>query len=157
MNGGRTWGDISMICEQHQRHHHCEPDVIELRDGRLLCVLRPCMCQVISSDKGRTRSEPVRLLRGEAPSLPLTSDNVLLCGHRERPGARTGVILSTDSGRTWSPPRMIDFAGGAYPSLVELDDGRILCIHYQEALGGNLRQAVFKVDRKSRTIQIVDP
>ncbi len=153
-DGGKTWGDVSMISEEH---HHCEPDVIELPDGRLLCMLRPCMCQMISSDKGRTWSKPVRLLRGEAPSLVLTSDNVLLCGHRERPGVRTGVILSADFGKTWSPPRMIDFAGGAYPSFIELDDGRILCIHYQEGAGGNIRQAIFKVDGKSRTIELVDP
>ena len=151
---GQTWGDISMISEEH---HHCEPDVIELPDGRLLAILRPCMCQMVSVDRGRTWTKPVRLLRGEAPSLLLTSSNALLCGHRERPGVRTGVILSLDFGRTWSPPRMIDFAGGAYPSLVELGDGRVLCIHYQEALGGNIRQAVFEVDRKSRSIRLVDP
>lgn len=151
---GKTWSDISMISEEH---HHCEPDVIELPDGRLFCMLRPCMCQTISHDKGRTWTKPVRLLRGEAPSLLLTSDNVLLCGHRERPGVRTGAILSTDFGNTWSPPRMIDFAGGAYPSFVELGDGRVLCIHYQEGAGGNIRQAVFKVNRHSRTIELVDP
>lgn len=151
---GKTWGDVSMIS---QEHHHCEPDVIELPDGRLLAMLRPCMCQMISDDRGRTWTKPIRLLRGEAPSLLLTSNNVLLCGHRERPGARTGEILSTNFGKTWSPPRMIDFAGGAYPSLVELDDGRILCIHYQEAAGGNIRQAVFKIDRKHRSIELVDP
>lgn len=151
---GRTWGDVSMISEEH---HHCEPDVIELPDGRLLCMLRPCMCQMVSRDKGRTWTRPVRLLRGEAPSLLRTRDNVLLCGHRERPGVRTGVLLSTDWGKTWSPPRMIDFAGGAYPSFVELNDGRVLCIHYQEAAGGNLRQAVFKIHRASRQIELVDP
>ena len=136
---------------------HCEPDVAELPDGRLLWLLRPCMCQTNSRDKGRTWSEPVRLLRGEAPSLLLTSANVLLCGHHERPGGRTGGLLSTDFGTTWSPPRMIDYAGGAYPAFAELDDGRILCIHYQEAAGGNIRQAVFQVDGASRTIRIVDP
>jgi hypothetical protein len=151
---GKSWGDVSMISEEH---HHCEPDVIELPDGRLFGMLRPCMCQMISRDKGRTWTRPIQLLRGEAPSLLLTSDNVLLCGHRERPGVRTGVILSNDFGETWSPPRMIDFAGGAYPSFVELDDGRVLCIHYQEGAGGNIRQALFEVDPQSGTIELVDP
>ncbi len=50
-DGGKTWGDISMISEEH---HHCEPDIAELPDGRLLCVLRPCMCQVISADMERS-------------------------------------------------------------------------------------------------------
>lgn len=153
-DGGKTWGDISMISEEH---HHCEPDVVELPDGRLLSILRPCMCQVVSRDKGRTWSPPTRLLRGEAPSLILTRGGVLLCGHRERPGTRTGLIMSTDFGKTWSLPRMIDVAGGAYPSFVELSDGRILCLHYQEAAGGNIRQAVFEVDRKASNIILTEP
>jgi len=153
-DGGKTWGDHSMISEEH---HHCEPDVVELPDGCLLSILRPCMCQVISQDKGRTWSEPTRLLRGEAPGLLLTRDGILLCGHRERPGTRTGLIMSTDFGRTWSPPRMIDAAGGAYPPFVELRDGRILCLHYQEAAGGNIRQAVFRIDRKATSILLAEP
>ncbi len=153
-DGGKTWGDISMISEEH---HHCEPDVIELPDSRLLCIMRPCMCQVISTDRGRTWSKPTRLLRGEAPGLLLTRSGILLCGHRERPGTRTGTILSTDFGKTWSQSRMIDFAGGAYPSFVELSDGRVLCLHYQEALGGNIRQAVFTIDRQTAQIKLVDP
>ena len=154
-DGGKTWGDISMISE---KHHHCEPDLVELPDGRLLSILRPCMCQTISRDKGRTWSKPTRLLvRGDAPGLLLTRDGVLLCGHRERPGTRTGLIMSTDFGKTWSLPRMIDVAGGAYPSFVELGDGRILCLHYQEAAGGNLRQAVFKIDRKTSNIILTEP
>ena len=52
---------------------------------------------------------------------------------------------------------MIDFTGGAYPSLVELVDGRVLGIYYQECADGNIRQAVFKVSRGSRTSELVDP
>ncbi len=52
---------------------------------------------------------------------------------------------------------MIDVAGGAYTSMVELSDGRILCLHYQEALGGNIRQAIFEVDREARQIQLLLP
>jgi len=29
-------------------------------------------------------------------------------------------------------------------------------LHYQEALGGNIRQVVFSIDAKKRTIEILD-
>jgi hypothetical protein len=80
--------------------------------------------------------------------------HVLLCGHRERPGLRTGSPLSTDFSNAGSQPRMIDFTGKAYPALV---DGRVLGIYNQECADGNIRQAVFKVSRGSRTSELVDP
>lgn len=153
-DGGKTWGDVSMISEQH---HHCEPDLVELPDGRLLSVMRPCMCQAVSTDKGRTWSKPINVLpRGDAPSLLLTNSGMLLCGHRERPSARTGVVMSVDLGKTWSMPWMLDVAGGAYPAFVELSNGRILCLHYQEAAGGNIRQVVFKISAAKKTIELLD-
>ena len=109
-----------------ERHHHCEPDLVDLPDGRLLAILRPRMSQTISKDKGRTWSKPTRLLvRGDAPGLLLTRDGVLLCGHRERPGTRTGLIMSTDFGKTWSLPRMIDGAGDAYAPPGDPANGRV--------------------------------
>jgi hypothetical protein len=84
----------------------------------------------------------------------LTRDGVLLCGIREQPNPRTGLIISTDFGSSWSPPRMIGFAGGAYPSFAELPDGRIFSVHYQEALGGNVIQSIFTIDRDTRSIRL---
>jgi hypothetical protein len=40
----------------------------------------------------------------------------------------------------------IDRGPGAYPSMVELDNGRILCLYYvEERPGSRIRQAVFHV------------
>jgi hypothetical protein len=78
----------------------------------------------------------------------------LLCGIREQPHSRTGVIISTDFGKSWSPPRLIGFAGGAYPSFTELPDGSIFAVHYQEALGGNVIQSKFTINGKNRDIQL---
>lgn len=151
-DGGRTWSQTTQIPGSE---HGTEPDVIELPGNRLLCVMRPEMSHSFSMDGGHTWTTPETGVfpRGHAPDLFLTSDGVLLCGIREQPHARTGVIISTDFGRTWSPPRLIGFAGGAYPSLAELPDGRIFSVHYQEALGGNLIQTTFRINRSSRTIE----
>ena len=50
----------------------------------------------------------------------------------------------------------IGFAGGAYPSFTELPDGRVFSVYYQEALGGNVIQAIFTIDRQNRTI-VLEP
>jgi hypothetical protein len=42
----------------------------------------------------------------------------------------------------------IDGGPGAYPSMVELDAGRILCPYYREfnkGAGASIRQAIFRV------------
>ena len=150
-DGGATWSETHIIPASD---HLTEPDIVELPEGRLLCVMRAEMSHSISTDGGRTWS-PARtglLPRGHAPDLMLTRNGVLLCGIREQPHARTGVIISTDFGKSWGPPRLIGFAGGAYPSFTELPDGRIFSVHYQEALGGNVIQTIFTVDRKNRDI-----
>ncbi len=136
---------------------HCEPDIIELKDGRLLCLLRPNMSQSFSDDKGKTWSkhrELVPLTRGDAPFLLLTKEGVILCAYRERPRATTSVIISTDNAKTWSRPLMIDRFAGAYPKMVELDDGRIFCVYYGEGVG--IKQAIFRVKTNPPAIELVD-
>lgn len=154
-DSGKSWSEIHEIPGSD---HLTEPDIVELPGGRLLCIMRTEMAHSFSNDLGRTWTKPETgvLPRGAAPDLLMTRDGVLLCGHREQPSPRTGVIISTDFGKTWSPPRMIDFCGGAYPSFAELPDGRIFGVHYEEGLGGNVRQAIFTVDRATRTIRL-DP
>ena len=105
------------------------------------------MAQSFSADGGRTWTEPVDLVpftRGHAPFLLKTGNGAILCGYRELPISKTSVIVSTDNGQTWSRPLLIDYPGGAYPNLVELDDGKILSIYYGE-ITRSIRQAVFEV------------
>ena len=143
---GQTWGDPSIVAPSSPADL-CEPDIIELDDKRLLCMMRPAMAQSFSADGGRTWSEAVDLVpftRGHAPFLLKTGNGAILCGYRELPISKTSVIVSTDNGQTWSRPLLIDYPGGAYPNLVELDDGKILCIYYAE-ITRSIRQAVFEM------------
>jgi len=144
-DGGKTWGDATIIQDDH---NHYEPSVIQLPDKSLLCTLRPCMCITRSTDLGRTWTPRKRMgIRGDASYLLRTSKGIILNAHRH-PG--TSVEYSLDDGRTWSKPVQIDTAGGAYPSMVELDDGTILCVYYNDRgrKGHGIRARRFRADRE---------
>jgi len=145
-DGGKTWGDGALVRDDRSHSYgHCEPAVERLPDGKLVCHLRPCMCQTESTDNGRTWTPPHRLgFRGDAPDLLLTSGGVLLSAHRH-PG--TSLHYSLDGGKTWSENVRLDVVGGAYPSLVERTDGTVLCVYYEEGRGSNIRACRLRVTR----------
>jgi len=139
---GKTWGDFTVIDADSEHEHDSEPHIIRLPDGRLFTTMRPCMCQSYSSDNGRTwtPAEPTGF-QGHAPYHLVTSDGLLLCAHR-LPG--TALHISTDLGRTWKGPFVIDDVPGAYPSMVELPDGTIFCVYYEEGGGSSIRATRFR-------------
>jgi sialidase-1 len=123
-----------------------ETDVVPLRDGRLLAVEREpatTMCASVSADGGRTWSVSQPLgFAGHCPYLLRTSGGVLLLAHR-LPG--TSLHYSFDDGRTWSENVLVDDHIGAYPSMVELEDGSVLIVYYEEGAGSNIRARRFRV------------
>ena len=124
---GKTWGDLSLI-DADTKHRHCEPALVVLPDRRWLCLMRPCMCRCYSSDQGRTWTKPERVgFKGDCPCLLRTSTGGILCAHRH-PG--TSLSYSLDSGAHWVGPVSIDPCKGAYPSMVELQDGSVLCVFH---------------------------
>ena len=146
-DNGKTWGD-GVIIKDDRSHGpgHCEPALTRMPDGKLVCHLRPCMCQTTSTDGGLTWTPPVKLsFPGHAADLLLTSKNILLSAHRI-PG--TSLHYSLDFGKTWSKNVPIDRVGGAYPSMVELPDGKILCIYYEEGAGSSIRATRFQATAK---------
>lgn len=122
----------------------CEPHMIELSDGTLICHIRMegggffSTYQSESTDGGLTWSKPHALLpkRGGAPAHLLKhSSGVLISayGYREKPyGIR--VMLSNDNGRTWQTDNVLYDAGPdddlGYPATVELHDGSLLTVFY---------------------------
>ena len=143
-DGGKTWGDGTLIKDDRtHRYGHCEPALARMPDGTLICHLRPCMCQTESTDGGRTWTTPHELgFRGDAADLLLTSKGILLSAHRH-PG--TSLHYSLDHGKTWSENVKLDTVGGAYPSLVELKDGTVLCVYYEEGRGSSIRACRIRV------------
>ena len=146
-DGGKTWGDGTVIKDDRShRYGHCEPALALMPDDTIVCHLRPCMCQTESKDFGRTWTTPHDLgFRGDAADLLLTSKGILITAHRY-PG--TSLHYSLDHGKTWSKNAQIDRVGGAYPSMVELDDGTVVCVYYEEGGGSSIRATRFKIDPK---------
>ena len=133
----------------------CEPNLIEMPDGKLICHIRGedltesdsifTVYQSVSYDKGRSWSEPEMLLDktgGAPPHLILLSSGVLLStyGRRKEPFGIM-AMLSLDGGKTWEKDIRIyentvsDDIG--YPTTVELPDGILLTVFYAKEEKGN--------------------
>jgi hypothetical protein len=52
---------------------------------------------------------------------------------------------SLDECRTWSDNVPIDDVGGAYPSMVNLQDGSVLVVYYEEGAGSSIRAKRLRV------------
>lgn len=131
-----------------------EPHVVELKDGRLMMLMRTYsgyVTRAYSEDKGESWS------KGEAvPELPLPPNSSALCvkripstgdllllrctsGSSEPPRRRTpfASVLSKDDGQTWYNERVI--AGDpendyGYASLLFVDDTALISFHARDGL-----------------------
>jgi hypothetical protein len=61
------------------------------------------------------------------------------------------LAMRLESGDTLFVLR-IDAVGGAYPSLVELPDGLVYCVYYEEGKGSSIRGVRLRVDTKGVTV-----
>lgn len=132
----------------------CEPHVTEVAPGRLLAMARyeevpraperGRLWQFTSADGGCTWTEPRELpILGKPPHLlTLRDGRVLLSyGYRHPPFGQR-ACLSNDGGATWDYEHEIilrdDGPSGdlGYPASVELADGSILTVYYQQERAG---------------------
>jgi sialidase-1 len=141
---GRTWSPpVDIPSGGH--YLDAETDLIRLKDGTLLAALRgrDTMCFSRSTDGGKTWLPAQSFgFPGHCPYLLRTSKDIILLAHR-LPG--TSLHFSSDETKTWSPNVLVDIVAGAYPSLVELRDGSVLCVYYEEGAGSNIRAARLRV------------
>jgi sialidase-1 len=148
-DAGKTWKDLAYIGEKAGVPLDAETDVVPLKDGRLLAALRSSkvdMHYAISNDSGRSWG-PVRSFgfKGHCPYFLRHSSGVILLAHRL---PATSLHWTADEGKTWHGPVRIDNVGGAYPSLVELPDGLVYCVYYEEGKGSSIRGVRLRVDTK---------
>lgn len=143
---GATWSDYAPIGDGAGVHLDAETDVIPLKNGNLYAALRSSRVNMhysLSSDMGKTWG-PVKDIgfKGNCPYLYRHSSGVILLGLRI-PG--TSVYWSVDDTQSWKGPLQVDTRIGAYPSMTELPDGRILFIYYEEGQNSGIRAAYLKV------------
>jgi peptidoglycan/xylan/chitin deacetylase (PgdA/CDA1 family) len=147
-DGGKSWKDLALIGEGSGLYLDAETDVIRLRDGALLAALRSSKTDLYlarSTDGGKSWSK-VRSagFKGHCPHFLRHSSGTILLAHRL---PATALHWSFDEGSTWQGPLQIDRVSGAYPSCVELPDGTVYCVYYEEGEGSSIRGARLKVTR----------
>jgi hypothetical protein len=109
------------------------------------------MHYALSDDLGKTWG-PVRSFgfKGHCPYLLRRTSGVILLAHRL---PATSLHWTNDDCKTWHGPVKIDSVGGAYPSLVELSDGDVYCVYYEEGKGSSIRGVRLRVTEKG--VQVV--
>jgi len=122
-----------------------ETDVIELADGTLYAAQRDKMCFSISKDRGETWSvsQPMGF-EGHCPYFLRARDNIILLAHRV---PNTSLHYSLDECKTWSKNVLVDPHIGAYPSMVNLKDGSVLIVYYEEGPGSSIRCKRFRATK----------
>lgn len=143
-DGGKHWSNPHAIGLKAGKIID-ETDIYERKDGTLLAVCREVMVASESKDRGETWSEVTPLgFPGHCPYLLMTRSGVLLMGHRV---PNTSLHYSLDEGRTWHGSLLIDSVIGAYPSMVELKDGNVLCVYYEEGAHSAIRSTILHLRR----------
>lgn len=129
---GATWDFVSTIANpvNEERDGFCEPALMRVPDGSLLCVMRRGggvpLAQARSIDGGKTWSEPQFLAaHGVDPDLCLLPNGVLVCSYG-RPGRH--LMFSVDGcGYSWGYATDLGTrAGSTYMGLAAISDDTLL-------------------------------
>ena len=134
-----------------------ETDIIELKDGTLHAAQRSAgdtMAWSESRDGGKTWTVSAPYgFPGHSPYLHRTLNDVLILAHRL---PNTSLHYSLDEGKTWSENVLVDNHIGAYPSMVNLKDGTVLIVYYEEGELSNIRAKRFLANSKGIHFRPVD-
>lgn len=154
---GATWSRETSIAEGSGLFLPAETDIIQLKDGTLYAALRADqevgvhMHYATSADLGLMWSEAQDIgFFGHAPHFTRLSNGLILLstrGFRQSGDVAgyTALQISDDEAQTWHGPITIDSSPGAYTSTVELRDGSILIVYYEEGEGSGIRASRFYI------------
>jgi len=152
-DGGYSWRESRNTVDM-QPVETQEPHVVELKDGRILMLMRTysgSVARAYSTDKGESWSQGEMVKELPLPPnssalnvkrIPSTGDLLLVrasSGPKGQPSRRTPFVsvVSTDDGATWSHERVI--AGDpeddyGYPGLTFVDDLALIVYHQRDGL-----------------------
>lgn len=143
---GKSWSNPIPIDQNSGVRLDAETDLIQRLDGQVFAALRGDKTNMhfsTSADLGLTWSKVQDIgFPGHSPHLTRLTSGVIVLSHRF---PYTALHISRDDGKTWKGPVVIDRYGGAYPSTVELRDGSVLVVYYEEGQGSCIRARRFRV------------
>ncbi len=145
---GKTWKQSDLVDVPQGKRGADEPGVIELRDGRVLQIVRTDLGKIFvshSSDGGVhwTAPQPTELTAPTAPAsiarIPSTGDLLIVWNNSPVGPKHTHdrfpltAAISKDEGRTWKNIRNLDATPGfayAYTSITFLPAKEVLFTYY---------------------------
>jgi hypothetical protein len=102
------------------------------------------MASAKSSDRGASWTTSKSMgFAGHCPYFLRTDSGAIVLAYRL---PQTSLRFSRDEAETWSENVVVDEVGGAYPSMVNLKDGSVLIVYYEEGEGSNIRARRFQID-----------
>ncbi|MBA2115570.1 sialidase family protein [Bremerella alba] len=164
-DGFQTWKTSSNSMTAEGRGCH-EPTIVELKDGRLYCLLRNTNQRQYfstSSDGGErwSQPEPTVLTSPESPAIlkriPTTGDLLVLWNNVSSksnwPRTPLSVAISDDEAKTWKHVKDIDNRknfDAAYPSVTFVDDEALITYYTRSAKwkrDSEITQRIYKIDQ----------
>ena len=150
-DSGATWVKSNDIPNAQSQGE--QPTVAQRKDGSLLAFLRtgPRLLQTESFDRGITWS-PAKLtgLKNPDAAISLCSlqngNLVLTWNNQERGRSQLHIARSTDGGKSWSTPLLLESNPGeySYPSIFQASDGLIHVIYTYRRY--SIKHVVFNED-----------
>lgn len=144
-DNGENWELRGCIPKPDNFEFAVEPHAIELKDGRILGLVRIEKNQdthfeiwkTISEDEGRTWSPMEPICGGSPPHILRILGDILLCTYAQRiEPYGIHAMFSCDEGKTWDTDWKIrtDCSDSdlGYPSSVMLNDGFMLSVYYDQ-------------------------
>lgn len=157
---GQSWRRSNNSMTAKGRGCH-EPTIAELKNGRLLCLLRNSnqrIYQSVSEDRGETWSEPEPTLlpSPESPALlkriPATGDLLLLWNHvasrNNWPRTPLTAAISSDDGQSWRHLADIDNRpdyDAAYPSVTFVGDEALVAYYSRSTAWARDSEVTLKI------------